>query len=102
MPLVPVLVAGDWLYRYGPGPDALTRASQHRGGPATGCCERQSHRERLAERRLGEIEVRVVRPQDRQPAVVGPVTGAWPYLYAGSVGKPAAVDMRQMTKQSPR
>ena len=63
-----------WLCRYGLAPDAVRRACQHRGGGATRCREGEGHWHRLPERRVGEIETRIVRPQHFQPAIVCPAT----------------------------
>src|SRR5215831_16451222 len=65
-----------WLHRWTPGPGPLLRSGQDRGRPAGGGCEGEGHRQRVPERRIGEVETRVAGPHDLQPGVVGAAAGS--------------------------
>ena len=52
------------------GDDAGT--GQHRSGPVRGRGEREVHRQRVPERRIGEFKARIDGPQDPRPGIVGP------------------------------
>ena len=71
-----------------PGDDA--RAGQHRGGPVRDRGEGQGHRQRVPERRIGELKARIHRPQDPRPGIIDPrVQATRPVddLYAGQLGQ---------------
>ena len=67
MPSVPVTFSVSDIFTFtaalmfGPGPGAVPRASQDRGGPTCRCREGEGHRQRMLERRVSELEVRVLR-----------------------------------------
>ena len=54
-------------------------AGQHRTGPVRGRGEGEVHRQRVPERRIGELEARIDVLQDLRPGIVGPrLRAAWP------------------------
>src|SRR5271165_7036675 len=56
----------------GPGPGEDAGAGQYGGRPVPGRGEGESHGQRMPERRIGELEVRIHGPQNRGPGVVSP------------------------------